>query len=100
MADDRWFAETLIPHTRFALEASRVIVHERTDEHELALIDNEVYGRVLLLEGAIQLASRDEFIYHEMMAHVPILAHGRAGDGVIVDGGDCGLAEAWLRYAP
>src|SRR5690606_1369965 len=85
--------------TRFALEANRVIVHERTDEHELALIDNEVYGRVLLLDGAIQLASRDEFIYHEMMAHVPILAHGRAGDVLIVGGGDCGLAEEVLKHA-
>src|SRR5690554_5580232 len=99
MADDRWFAETLIPHTRFAFEASRVIVHERTDEHELALIDNEVYGRVLLLDGAVQLTTSDEFIYHEMMAHVPILGHGRARDVLIIGGGDCGLAEEVLKHA-
>lgn len=99
MRDDRWFAETLTPHVRLALEASRVLVHERTGEHEIALIENEVFGRVLLLDAAVQVTSRDEFVYHEMMAHVPLLAHGRARDVLIVGGGDCGLAEEVLKHA-
>ena len=99
MADERWFEETLTPHVRFALEASRVLVHERTGEHELALIENPIFGRVLLLDGAVQVTSRDEFIYHEMLAHVPILAHGNARDVLIVGGGDCGLAEEVLKHA-
>ena len=99
MRDESWFAETLTPHTRLALEASRVLVHERTGEHELALIENDVFGRVLLLDGAVQLTTSDEFIYHEMMAHVPILAHGSARDVLIVGGGDCGLAEEVLKHA-
>jgi len=99
MPADRWFAETLTPHTRLALEASRVLVHERTGEHEIALIENDVFGRVLLLDGAVQVTTRDEFIYHEMMAHVPILAHGNARDVLIIGGGDCGLAEEVLKHA-
>ncbi|HEX6997438.1 MAG TPA: polyamine aminopropyltransferase [Gammaproteobacteria bacterium] len=99
MPDERWFAETLTPHMRLALEASRVLVHERTGEHEIALIENDVFGRVLLLDGAVQVTSRDEFIYHEMMAHVPILAHGSARDVLIIGGGDCGLAEEVLKHA-
>src|SRR5690606_29912244 len=99
MADERWFEETLTPHVRFALEASRVLVHERTGAHELALIENDVFGRVLLLDGAAQVTSRDEFIYHEMMAHAPILAPGSARDVLIIGGGDCGLAEEGLEDA-
>ena len=99
MQDDRWFAETLTPHLRLALEASRVLVHERAGPHEIALIENEIFGRVLLIDGAVQVTSRDEFIYHEMMAHVPLLAHGGARDVLIVGGGDCGLAEEVLKHA-
>ncbi|HEY8553283.1 MAG TPA: polyamine aminopropyltransferase [Burkholderiales bacterium] len=99
MRDERWFAETLTPHMRLALEASRVLVHERTAEHEIALIENDVFGRVLLLDGTVQVTSRDEFIYHEMMAHVPLLAHGSARDVLIIGGGDCGLAEEVLKHA-
>src|SRR5690606_14165831 len=99
MPDERWFAETLTPHMRLALGASRVLVRERTGEHEIALIENDVFGRVLLLDGAVQVTSRDEFIYHEMMAHAPILAHGSARDVLIIGGGDCGLAEEVLKHA-
>src|SRR5262249_28775884 len=48
--------------------------------------------------GATQVTTRDEFIYHEMMTHVPILAHGRARQVLIVGGGDCGIAEEVLKH--
>jgi spermidine synthase len=99
VADGRWFSETLTPGLRLSLEAKRVLHLERSGDHELALIENDVFGRVLLLDGAVQLTSKDEFIYHEMMAHVPILAHGAARDVLIVGGGDCGLAEEVLKHA-
>lgn len=99
MADKPWFFETLTPGVRLSLEASRVLRHDRTESHELALIDNAVFGSTLLLDGAVQLTSKDEFIYHEMMAHVPLLAHGAAQDVLIIGGGDCGLAEEVLKHA-
>ena len=46
----------------------------------------------------IQVTTRDEFIYHEMMTHVPILAHGRAREVLIIGGGDCGIAEEVLKH--
>lgn len=99
MADDRWFSETLTPSVRLSLEAHRLLLHERTENQEIALFDNDVFGRVLLLDGAVQVTSRDEFIYHEMMAHVPLIAHGSARDVLIIGGGDCGLAEEVLKHA-
>ncbi len=99
MADERWFSETLIPSVRFSLEARRVLRHERTGNQELALFDNDIFGRVLLLDGIVQVTSADEFIYHEMMAHVPLLAHGAARNVLIIGGGDCGLAEEVLKHS-
>ena len=98
MKDGRWFSETVTPGIRLSLKATKVLRDERTGNHELAVIDNAVFGRVLLLDGAVQVTSRDEFVYHEMMAHVPILGHGAARDVLIVGGGDCGLAEEVLKH--
>jgi spermidine synthase len=53
---------------------------------------------MLMLDGATQVTTADEFIYHEMMTHVPILAHGKAEDVLIVGGGDCGIAEEVLKH--
>jgi spermidine synthase len=53
---------------------------------------------MLMLDGATQVTTRDEFIYHEMMSHVPILAHGDAKEVLIVGGGDCGIAEEVLKH--
>ena len=51
-----------------------------------------------MLDGATQVTTRDEFVYHEMMTHVPILAHGKAKDVLIIGGGDCGIAEEVLKH--
>ena len=53
---------------------------------------------MLMLDGATQVTTKDEFIYHEMMTHVPIFAHGRAREVLIVGGGDCGIAEEVLKH--
>jgi spermidine synthase len=51
-----------------------------------------------MLDGATQITKRDEFIYQEMMAHVPLFAHGRAREVLIIGGGDCGIAEEVLKH--
>ena len=94
----RWFSETLHDGIRFSFEASDVVFEERTEHQHLALIENDAFGRVLLLDEVVQVTTRDEFIYHEMMAHVPILAHGAAKEVLIVGGGDCGMAEEVLKH--
>ncbi|MCW2309192.1 polyamine aminopropyltransferase [Rhodobium gokarnense] len=98
MSGPRWFSETLHNGLRFSLEASDVLYEEKTEHQHLALIENPAYGRVLMLDGVVQVTTRDEFVYHEMMAHVPILAHGAAKEVLIVGGGDCGMAEEALKH--
>jgi len=93
-----WFSETLIPGIRVSFEAERIVHRERTAHQELVLIDNGPFGRMLLLDGATQVTSADEFAYHEMMCHVPMLAHGHVRRALIIGGGDCGLAAEVLRH--
>jgi spermidine synthase len=78
--------------------AERVLYETHTEHQDLVLFAHKHFGKVLMLDGATQVTTRDEFIYHEMMSHVPILAHGRAREVLVVGGGDCGIAEEVLKH--
>ncbi len=64
----------------------------------LAVFQNPTFGRVMILDGGYQITERDEFIYHEMMSHVPMFAHGAPRSMLIIGGGDGGVAREALRH--
>ncbi|MGB3486859.1 MAG: polyamine aminopropyltransferase [Xanthobacteraceae bacterium] len=98
MSEQRWLTETAFANMRLSFEITRVLQADHSPQQRIDLIENPLFGKVLMLDGATQVTSADEFIYHEMMAHVPILAHGAVRDVLIVGGGDCGLAEEVLKH--
>jgi spermidine synthase len=95
----RWFHEKLYDSVRIGFQAGRVLHEESTEHFSLALIENARFGKVLMLDGITQVTTEDEFIYHEMMSHVPLYAHGSAREVLIIGGGDCGMAEEVLKHA-
>ena len=95
---DRWVEETLHRGFRIRLKADRVLFDSETEHQHLIIIETPEFGRVMMLDGVIQLASNDEFVYHEMMAHVPLFAHGRAKKALIIGGGDGGVLREALRH--
>jgi spermidine synthase len=101
MTEKRWLAETLYDSSgvRMTYEVDRVLYETQTEHQHLVLFEHKRFGKMLMLDGATQVTSRDEFIYHEMMTHVPILAHGAAREVLVVGGGDCGIAEEVLKHA-
>ena len=94
----RWFAETLHTGLELRFQAKRVLAEEKTAEQHLVLIETEDYGTVLILDGAVQVCTADEFIYHEMMAHPALLALEDPKRVLIIGGGDGGLAEEVLKH--
>jgi spermidine synthase len=95
---ERWVEETLHGGFRVRLKADQVLFDSETEHQQLIIFENEDFGRVMLLDGVVQLSTRDEFIYHEMMAHVPLFAHGKAKKVLIVGGGDGGVLREVLRH--
>lgn len=75
-----------------------VLFEHRTEHQELIIFRNRDFGTVMALDGIIQTTERDEFVYHEMMTHVPILAHGAARRVLIIGGGDGGILREVLRH--
>lgn len=75
-----------------------VLFENKTDHQHLIIFESLSYGRVMALDGIIQTTERDEFIYHEMLAHVPLFAHGQAKNVLIIGGGDGGLLREVLKH--
>jgi spermidine synthase len=100
MAQKRWLPETLFDDLGFRMtyEVERVLYELQTEHQHLVLFEHPFFGKMLMLDGATQVTTRDEFVYHEMMTHVPIFAHGSAKEVLIVGGGDCGIAEEVLKH--
>lgn len=81
---------------RFSID--KVLFENKTEHQHLIIFDNKQFGRVMALDGVIQTTEKDEFIYHEMLTHVPILAHGNAKRVLIIGGGDGGMLREVLRH--
>jgi spermidine synthase len=99
MSETRWINE-LLHHASVSqrLRAERILVERSDGIQELLVFENPVFGRALVLDGAVQTTERDEFIYHEMLAHVPLLAHGAARRVLVIGGGDGGTLEEVLKH--
>jgi spermidine synthase len=100
MADKRWIAETLFEDLGFRMtfQVEKLLYELQTEHHHLVLFEQPFFGKVLMLDGATQISTRDEFVYHEMLTHVPLFAHGNARQVLIIGGGDCGSAEEVLKH--
>ncbi|WP_342634898.1 polyamine aminopropyltransferase [Pseudolabrys taiwanensis] len=100
MVKKRWISETLFDELGFRMsyEVECVLYEQKTAHQDLVLFKHKFFGKMLMLDGAMQITSRDEYVYQEMMSHVPLFAHGAAKDVLIVGGGDCGIAEEVLKH--
>lgn len=92
------FTETLLPDHAQVFAVEEVIYQERGEEQDILVFCNSRYGRIMALEGIVQVTEADEFIYHEMMACVPLLAHGAVRDVLIIGGGDGGTLRHILKH--
>lgn len=93
-----WAEETLYPFWQQRLNIDTKIIEEKTDQQHLIIFENAFFGRVLALDGIIQTTEADEFVYHEMLAHVPLLAHENPKRVLIIGGGDGGMLREVLRH--
>lgn len=75
-----------------------VLFEQQTDSWHLIIFRNQQFGTVMALDGIVQTTERDEFIYHEMLTHVPLFAHGDAKRVLIIGGGDGGILREVLRH--
>ncbi|MDX6752108.1 polyamine aminopropyltransferase [Geminicoccaceae bacterium 1502E] len=92
------FEETLWPTWAQKMKIRKLLYRDRTEHQDLILFENDAWGTVLALDGVVQTTTGDEFVYHEMLVHVPVLAHGAAEEVLIIGGGDGGSLREVLKH--
>ncbi|MBU2532946.1 MAG: polyamine aminopropyltransferase [Alphaproteobacteria bacterium] len=95
---ERWIAETFYADWRPSMRVDNILHEVETEHQHLVIFENKTWGTVLILDGIFQLTTRDEFIYHEMMAHVPLMAMERPKNVLIIGGGDGGILREVLKH--
>jgi len=92
------FRYEISPHVWVYLECSGILHSKRSSLQKIEVVDSLDFGKMLVLDGVINLAERDEFVYHEMLAHVPLFSHPEPRHVLIVGGGDGGTAREVLKH--
>ena len=95
----RWIEETLYPSWGQRLSVDKVLFEDTTSHQHLVIFENASHGRVMMLDGAVQVTLADEFVYHEMMAHVPLFALKEPKRVLVIGGGDGGILREVLKHA-
>ena len=93
-----WFSENHTPDVKLSLRLDRHLYSVQSDYQQLDVFESREFGRVLALDGNIMLTERDEFIYDEMMAHVPMAVHPGIRNVLVIGAGDGGVIKELTRY--
>ncbi|HUB14113.1 MAG TPA: polyamine aminopropyltransferase [Acetobacteraceae bacterium] len=98
MTTDSWINETLYPDWGQRFRVKRELARVQSDFQDIVIFESYTHGRVMVLDGVIQITEADEFVYQEMLAHVPLLAHGAADNVLIIGAGDGGVLRRVLQH--
>lgn len=98
MPTDSWINETLYPEWGQRFMVKRELARVQSDFQDIVVFESYTHGRVLLLDGVVQITEGDEFVYQEMLTHVPLLAHGNAKRVLIIGAGDGGVLKRVLQH--
>ena len=92
------FTEMHTPRVGLRIEVERQLVSEQSDFQLIEIFESQEFGRFLALDGFMMCTEKDEFIYHEMMAHVPMAVNPQAKRVLVIGGGDGGVVRELCRY--
>ncbi len=95
---EMWFSEFHAPDVKHSIRVHRHLYSKRNDYQQIDIFDTPEFGRVLALDGNVMLTERDEFIYDEMITHVPMAVHPGIQDVLVIGAGDGGVVRELARY--
>lgn len=93
-----WYTEEQTENQRFSCRVTRTLHTELTPFQKLDVFETAQWGRMLTLDGLVMTTDRDEFVYHEMITHVPLFTHPHPEYVAVVGGGDGGAIREILKH--
>ena len=83
-----WFSEQQTPNVKLSIRVDRQLYSGRSEFQRIDVFDSPEFGRFLTLDGYMMLTEKDEFIYHEMITHVPMAVHPHVRKALVIGAGD------------
>lgn len=95
-----WYFESasIAPNWKAGYKIKRKIFSKKTPFQKIDVCQTEEFGNILFLDGLTQIVERDEFIYHEMIVHIPLMSHRKPEKILIIGGGDGGALREVLKH--
>ena len=93
-----WFSEEHTPNVKFSIRVDRQLYSGKSEFQRIDVFESPEFGRFLVLDGYMMLTEMDEFIYHEMITHVPMAVHPDVRDVLVIGAGDGGVIRELVRY--
>ena len=98
MKKELWFNEYHTDDVCFSFRVTEQVFTGRSEFQQVEIFDTPEFGRVLVLDGIIMCTEKDEFIYHDMIVHVPLAVHPAVQNVLLIGGGDGGALRELCRY--
>ena len=95
---DLWYSEPHSKEVKFSIKFDRQLHTEQSEFQRIDVFENREFGRFLTLDGIMMLTEKDEFIYHEMIVHVPMAVHPNPKKILVIGAGDGGCLRELCRY--
>lgn len=93
-----WYTENHTDDIRFSIRVNKQVYSEKSEFQRIDIFDSEEFGRFLTLDGLMMLTEKDEFIYHDMIVHVPLATNPSINNVLVIGGGDGGTVRELTRY--
>lgn len=93
-----WFTERHTPNVKFSIKVDRQLYTAKSEFQRIDVFDSKEFGRFLTLDGYMMLTEKDEFIYHEMITHIPMAVHPNPKNILVIGAGDGGVIRELTRY--
>lgn len=95
---DMWLKENQISDPVLHYKFTKTLLNKKTPFQELTIVQSETLGNILLLDGIVQTTEKDEYVYHEMITHIPLFTHPNPKKVLVVGGGDGGTIREVLKH--
>ena len=93
-----WYTENHTPNVKFSIKVDKQLYSGQSEFQRIDVFESEEFGRFLTLDGYMMLTEKDEFIYHEMMVHVPMAVHPNVKKVLVIGAGDGGVIRELVKY--
>ena len=95
---EMWFSDEHTDHARLSLRVERQLFSAESEFQRIDVLESTEFGKVLVVDGDLMLTEKDEFIYHEMITHVPMAVHPDVKKELVIGGGDGGVVRELIKY--